>query len=100
MHARIAIFDSMNMHVASLKIDIGPTQCTSLRGPQAVPENNQEQGRVPLAVAIAGSRLDQPLDFGLGQILARAQPGIRACGRPELSAFRWLAIGGPAPNLP
>jgi hypothetical protein len=47
----------MHMHVASLLIGIGPAQCTSLKGPQAVPENNQEQGRVALAVTIAGSRL-------------------------------------------
>jgi hypothetical protein len=57
MHAWISILDPAHMHVASLKIDIGPAQRTSLRGPQAVPENNQEQGRVPLAVAIAGSAL-------------------------------------------
>jgi hypothetical protein len=40
-----------------------------------VPKHDQQQGRVPMAVAIGGSRLDQPFDLGLGEILARPQFG-------------------------
>jgi hypothetical protein len=70
MHARIALLDPTHMHLPLPEIDIGPALRAGLRDPQPVPERDQKQCPVPMAVAISGRRLDWPFDFSLSQILA------------------------------
>ena len=52
------------------QFDLVPLQVAKLGGPQAVPEGEQDHGRVAMTVA---ARLDgggaQPLDLGHGQVL-------------------------------
>jgi hypothetical protein len=47
-------------------------QAAEFGHPQAVPESDQDHGRVAMAVAMALGRLDQAFDLELGQVLAIA----------------------------
>ena len=60
-----------------MKMHLVPAQVAQLRRPQAVPVGDQDHGGVAVAVAVGLGGLDQLLDLGLGQMLARAQLGIR-----------------------
>jgi hypothetical protein len=55
------------------KIDLGPLQGTQLGRPKAMPIGQEDRRGVPSAIpASPAGSLDQPLDFGFGQVLPRA----------------------------
>src|SRR5258705_7264284 len=69
------------MKVAGLKLHVAPLELTQLRGPQPVPEGDQDHGRIAMAPAIALGGGDQLLNLALGQMLARPDIRIRPPGR-------------------
>ena len=58
------------------EVDLIPAQRAKLGGPQAVPEGEQDHGRIAMTVPVAARGLDQALDFGLDQIFAATVGGI------------------------
>jgi hypothetical protein len=44
-------------------------QATQLAGPEAVPERQEDHGRIPLGPTVALGGLDELLDLTLGQML-------------------------------
>jgi hypothetical protein len=75
MRCRCAALGSAQVQRAGLKLDVGPLQAAQFRCSQAMPEGNQDHGRVTLAPAIAPCGLDELLDFTL-------------CGRSSAFGFR------------
>jgi hypothetical protein len=61
-----------HVHGASLECDRRPLEVAQLRYAQAVPEADQDHGRIALAMAVALGHLDQALDLELGEVLAIA----------------------------
>src|SRR6516165_9533890 len=71
----------------SLEINLGPLQITQLAGPEAVAEGNEDHGLVPMGPAVAFAPLDQPLDLGLGEVLAGADIGVLGSARCDFPYF-------------
>jgi hypothetical protein len=46
-----------------------------------VPKGREQHGRVPVPMTVAFGGVDEPLDFGLRQVLAAAQFGVRSPSR-------------------
>jgi hypothetical protein len=87
---RRAALVAPDVHHAGGKVDLVPTQVNQFGDPQAVAIGDQDHGGVAVAVAVAvADSLDQPLDLGLGQMLAAAQVAV---GRPLLA---WRAFDCP-----
>ena len=72
----IAPLLSLDMHLGRIEVDIGPFQLANLRGPEAVPEGDQDHGRIPMTIAVTFGGPDQLLDFGRRQIFTGAQRGV------------------------
>jgi hypothetical protein len=63
---------SADIDGAGLELDRRPLQAAELRHPQSMTKPDQDHRCVAVAVAVALGRLDQALDFTLGQVLAIA----------------------------
>ncbi len=68
--------------VAVAELHLIPAQVHQFGDTQAVPVGHEDHGGVPVAPAVAPGGFHQPLDLGLGQILAGAQVGV------------WRTLGG------
>ena len=76
-----ALLDPADVQGGRSELHLIPAQVHQLGGPQAVPVGHQDHGGVPVAPAVALGGVHQPLDLGLGQVLAGAQVGVgRALG--------------------
>ena len=73
-----AALDPADMHAAMGEVDGVPAQRDQLGRPQAVPVGDQHHGGVAVAIAVLASGRDQPIDLGVGQVLARADLGVAA----------------------
>ena len=89
VNAWLAALDPADMKVSRpAKLDLRPLQVANLWRPQAVPEGNQDQGSVAVAVATLPRLFDQSLDFGRSQILAGPKIGIGgAAGTDRFTLF-------------
>ena len=67
------------------KIDGVPAQRDQLARPQAMAVGDQDHGGVAVAIAVLASCRDQPIDLGVGQVLARADLGVAA-------PLRWSSL--------
>src|SRR6516164_5075073 len=87
-HAQFIAADRVDCGLAALRpadvqcriaapFNLRPLEIGDLDGPQAVPESNQDQRSVPVAVAPQLRSRDQLLDLGRGQIFAGTHLGIR-----------------------
>jgi hypothetical protein len=81
MRGGCSALGSAQMQVAGLELNIAPLKLAQLRGPQAVPEGDQDHGGIAVPMAIALSGGNQLLNLALGQMLARADIRIRPPGR-------------------
>ena len=61
--------EQRRVHGAGLEGDRRPLQVAELGHSQAVPEADQDHGRIAVAVAVALGRLDQVLDLELREML-------------------------------
>jgi len=64
------------------EINLLPAQGAQLGRSQAVPEGQQDHGRIPMSVPVPACRLHQPFDLFLGQVL----PGSVVLVREATSA--------------
>ena len=58
------------------ELDLVPAQVHQLRRPQAVPVRHQHHRSVPVPPAVSRGGFHQPLDLGLGQVLAGPQLAV------------------------
>src|SRR5262249_56376744 len=86
-HAQFIAADRVDCRLAVLRpadvqrriaapLDLRPLQIGNLDSPQAVPEGNQDQRSVPVAVAPQLGGGDQLLDLGRGQVFAGAHLSV------------------------
>ena len=68
----LAALGPTHMHRPGLELNRRPLQVAELRHSKAVPEADQDHGRIAMAVAVALSCLDQAIDLKLGEVLAIA----------------------------
>ena len=87
MGARRALLDPANVQSGRGKIDLVPTQVHEFGRAQPVPVGRKDHGGVPVAVAVALSRLHQALDFGFRQIFAGAQFAVGEPPRRDCSVY-------------
>ena len=80
-----AALEPAHMEAAMGKIDGVPAQRDQLARPQAMPVGDQDHGGVAVAIAVLASCRDQPIDLGVGQVLARADLGVAA-------PLRWSSL--------
>src|SRR5262249_23258046 len=71
-----APLEPAHMQTAVGKVDGVPPQRDELARPQPVPVGDQHHGGIAVAVAVLPGRGDQAIDFGVGQILARADSSV------------------------
>ena len=76
MRGRRAALRSPHMQPRPGVIDLLPPQIDQFRSPQAMPKGQQDHGGIAVPLAVATGRIHQLLDFGLSQVLARAEIGI------------------------
>ncbi len=76
MGAWRALLDPADVQRGRAELHLIPAQVHQLGGPQAVPVGHQDHGGVPVAPAVSLGGFHQPLDLGLGQVLAGAQVGV------------------------
>ena len=89
-----AALDAVDMHAAVGEVDGVPAQRDQLGRPQAVPIGDQHHGGVAVAIAVLAGGSDQPIDLGVGQVLARADLGVAAPrGGPALSTVPITVVG-------
>ena len=67
------------------KVNGVPAQRDQLARPQAMAVGDQDHGGVTVAIAVLASYRDQPIDLGVGQVLARADLGVAA-------PLRWSSL--------
>ena len=80
-----AALEPAHMQAAMGKVDRVPAQRDQLARPQAMPVGDQDHGGVAVAIAVLASCRDQPIDLGVGQVLARADLGVAA-------PLRWSSL--------
>ena len=80
-----AALEPAHMEAAMGKIDGVPAQRDQLARPQAMAVGDQDHGGVAVAIAVLASCRDQPIDLGIGQVLARADLGVAA-------PLRWSSL--------
>src|SRR5262249_17219532 len=85
-----------DMQDARFEVNLIPTQVHEFSRPEAVAKGQQDHGRV----AMARSRLDQPLDLALGEVLAAAIFGVRPAARCANCRNIRLALPASGATLP
>ena len=78
VRGRGALLGAANVQVGGREVHLVPAQIGQLRGAEAVTVGDQQHRGVAVAPAAFLGRGDQALDFIRGQVLARAQLGVRA----------------------
>src|SRR5260221_7503696 len=90
-----AALEPGNVQAGMGKIDLLPAQGAQLGRSQAVPEGEQDHGRIPMAVPIPPCCLNQPLDLSLGEVLAGSIMPIWAATTPNCSLYSgWRSGAG------
>jgi hypothetical protein len=69
------------------KVDLVPTQVAQLSGAKAMAVSHENYGRVAVAVAVAASGLDQPLDLAGRDMLAGADLAVLGPPRRNCSHY-------------
>ena len=82
------------MDLAAIEVDLLPLKGSHFSGTEAVAVGHQHHQRIAGAVAVAAGGLDQPLDFGIGQVLALAQLPVRRRPRRPRSDNCPVLVGG------
>ena len=77
MGAGGALFDPADVQGAGGELHLIPAQVYQFGDTQAVPISHEDHGGVPVAPPIAFGGRQQALHFGLGQVFAGAQVGVR-----------------------
>ena len=72
-----AALEPPDMQAAMGEVDGVPAQRHQLGRPQPVPVGDQHHGGIAVAVAVLPGGSDQAIDLGIGQVLARADLGVR-----------------------
>src|SRR5262245_53135810 len=77
------------------EVDLLPAQGAQLGRSQAVPEGQQDHGRIPMSVPVPARRLHQPLDLSLGEVLAGSIMAIWAATTPNCYLYSgWRSGAG------
>src|SRR5262250_152144 len=77
------------------EINLLPAQGAQFGCSQAMPEGQQDHGRIPMPVPITARRLDKPLDLSLGEVLAGSIMPIWAATTPNCSLYSaWRSFAG------
>src|SRR5262249_10987127 len=77
------------------EVDLLPAQGAQLRRSQAMPEGQQDHGRIPMPVPITARRLDKPLDLSLSEVLSGSIMSIWAATTPNCSLYSgWRSEAG------
>src|SRR5262249_32008413 len=77
------------------EINLLPAQGAQLGRSQAMPEGQQDHGRIPMPVSITAGSLNKPLDLFLGEILSGSIMPIWAATAPNCSLYSgWRAGAG------
>ena len=107
MGAGRALLDPADVQRGRPEVHLIPAQVHQLGGPQAVPVGHKDHRGVPVAPAVSLGGVHQPLDLGLGQVLAGAQVGVgeppgRDCSfyggwRDQLEVRLGHVFGSPQP---
>ena len=87
MGAGCALLDPADVQGGRFELHLIPAQVHQLGGAQAVPVGHKDHRGVPVAPAVALGRVHQPLDLGLGQVLAGAQLGVGEALRGNCSFY-------------
>src|SRR5262249_1302716 len=69
------------------EIDLLPPEGAQLARSQAVPERQQDHGRIAMSVSVSARRLHKPLDLPLGEVLADPIVGIGKPTRANCSLY-------------
>jgi hypothetical protein len=70
MRRRRAILDPTNVQDCLIKVGLLPTKIDKLGRAESVPESDQDNRRIAVALPIVLGRLDQALDLCRRQVLA------------------------------
>jgi hypothetical protein len=77
------------------EINLLPAQGAQLGRSKAVPEGQQDHGRIPMSVSITAGSLHQPLDLFLGEVLSGSIMLIWAATTPNCSLYSgWRSFAG------
>jgi hypothetical protein len=87
MGAGCTVLDSPHVQDRALEVDLVPAQVADLGGAQPVPEGHEDQGRVPVTVAVGLGGLDQGLDLAGRQVLPGPKFGVGTSGRRNCSIY-------------
>jgi hypothetical protein len=87
MGAGGARLDSADVQGRGFEVELIPPQVDQFGGPQAMPIGDKDHNGVPVAVAVALRRRDQPLDLMLGEVFARPQVAVSAPPRRNCSFY-------------
>ena len=76
------------------EIDLIPAQSTPLGCPEAMPECQQNHGRIPMPVTVITGRLHHAFNLALGQVLAGPIMGVGETTARDCSLFSaWRGAG-------
>jgi hypothetical protein len=77
VNARLTVLCPPDMErCRSAELDLRPFRVAELGRPEPVPVGDEDQGRVPMAMAALAGGADESFDLGGGEILPRAQFAI------------------------
>src|SRR6516165_2171340 len=77
------------------EVDLLPAQGAQFGRSQAMPESQEDHGRIPMSVSIPARRLHQPLDLLLGEVRAGSIMPIWAATTPNCSLYSgWRSGAG------
>src|SRR5215831_13546907 len=77
------------------EINLLPAQGAQFGCSQAMPEGQQDHGRISMPVPITARRLDEPLDLSLGEALSGSIMPIWAATTPNCSLYSgWRSGAG------
>jgi hypothetical protein len=93
MGGRRACLGSTNVQDARLEIDLISAQVDQFGRPEAVAEGQQDHRRVPMA----RGRVDQALDFGLGEVLVGPILSVRPATRVSGPSAAGMEMQGQCP---
>ena len=87
MGARCALLDPADVERGGPEVHLVPPQVHQFGRPQAVPIGHEHHRGVPVTPTVSRGGFHQPLDLGLGQVLAGAQVGVGRPRGPDCSVY-------------
>ena len=84
---RCALLHPADVQRGGPEVHLLPPQVDQLRDPEAVAVGHEDHRGVPMAPTVLSGRVHQPLDFGLGQVLAGPQVAIGSPLRGNCSIY-------------